>query len=97
MNLPVPLSFDWDKVNIDKNWKRHKVFYREAEEAFLNNKLRTFPDPKHSSKKEKRYVAFGETEKARKLTIIFTLRNNKIRIVSARDQSRKERKAYVKK
>jgi uncharacterized DUF497 family protein len=94
--LPTPLSFDWDKGNIEKNWKKHKVHFKEAEEVFLNRLLKIFPDKKHS-KKEPRYVAFGITNLNRKLTIIFTLRENRIRIISARNQSKKERREYVKK
>ena len=93
--LPVPLVFDWDKSNIDKNWEKHRVRYKEAEEVFFNKPLRIFPDKKHLGT-EKRFVAFGATNKRRKLTIIFTIRVELIRIISARDQSRKERRQCVK-
>lgn len=93
--LPVPLSFDWDKSNLDKNWKKHKVHYKEAEEVFFNKPLKIFPDKKHS-KKEKRFVALGITNKRRGLTIIFTVRSNNIRVISARNQNKKERGIYVK-
>ncbi|MEA2082150.1 MAG: BrnT family toxin [Elusimicrobiota bacterium] len=46
---------------------------------------------------EKRYYAFGATDRRRKLTIVFTIRNRKIRVVSARDMSRRERGIYDKK
>lgn len=94
--LPVPLSFDRDKSNLEKNWKKHKVHFKEAEEIFLNLLLRTFKDIKHSQK-ENRFVALGVTNNGRKLYIVFTIRNKKIRIISARDMSKKERKLYVKK
>ena len=94
--LPIPLSFDWNKGNIDKNWKKHRVHFKEAEEVFFNKPLRIFPDIKHSGK-EDRFVAFGKTNQKRKLTIIFTLREEKIRIISARNQSKKERGEYEKK
>jgi len=96
MRLPVPLSFDWDKGNVDKNWKKHKVHFKEAEEAFFNKSLRTFKDVKHSQK-EGRFVALGTTNKRRRLYIVFALRKEKIRIISARNQSKKERKLYAKK
>jgi len=94
--LPVPLSFNWNTGNIDKNWKKHRVHFKEAEEIFFNKPLRIFPDINHS-KKEDRFVAFGKTNQKRKLTIIFTLREEKIRIISARNQSKKERGEYEKK
>lgn len=93
MKLPVPLSFDWDKGNIDKNWDRHKVYYRETEEIFFNKPLLVFSDKEHSCY-EARFQALGVTNKKRKLSIFFTIRKNQIRIISARDQNKKERKKY---
>lgn len=77
-------GFSWDKGNKDKNWLKHKVDFRECEEVFFNKSLKIFADKTHSQN-EKRYVAYGKTVKQRKLTIIFTIRNNKIRVISARD------------
>lgn len=95
MKLPTPLSFDWDKGNLDKNLKKHKVYFKEAEEIFFNKPLKIFPDRNHSIR-EKRFAALGVTNRKRKLTIVFTLRGEKIRVISARDQSRKERSEYEK-
>lgn len=94
-NLPKPVGFDWDKGNIDKNLDRHKVSYTECEEVFGNRPLKIFEDAKHSLE-EKRFVAHGITNRKRKLTIIFCLRNNKIRVISARDMNKKERGEYEK-
>jgi len=88
-------GFDWDKGNISKNWKRHQVDFRECEEVFFNQPLLVNPDEKHS-KKENRFQVLGQTDKARKLFIVFVIRDKKIRIVSARDQSRKEKNQYEK-
>lgn len=93
--LPTPLSFDWDEGNIDKNWKKHKVHFKEAEEVFLNKPLKTYIDVKHSQT-EDRYIALGITNKGRMLIISFTIRSNIIRVISARTQSKKERKLYGK-
>lgn len=93
--FPGPISFDWDESNIEKNWKKHKVHYREAEEVFSNRQLKLFEDIKHSQK-ENRLIALGSTNQNRLLYIIFTMRNQKIRIISARDQSKKERRLYEK-
>ena len=88
--------FGWDKNNIDKNWKKHKVHYKEAEEVFLNKPIKIFPDIKHSLETEKRYLALGKTDSETMLTIIFTIRNKIIRVISARKQNRKERNIYEK-
>lgn len=94
--LPVPLVFDWDKGNTEKNWAKHKVHFKEAEEVFFNKPLKIFEDEKHSQK-EKRLLAYGSTNKRRKLTIIFTIRKETVRVISARNQNIKERKVYEKK
>jgi len=93
--LPAPISFEWDKGNIEKNWATHKVYFKETEEVFLNKPLKIFPDIKHFEN-EKRFVALGVTNKKRKLAIIFTIRRKKLRIISARDQNKKERGLYEK-
>lgn len=94
--LPKPIKFEWDKGNVDKNWKKHKVHYREAEEVFFNKPLKLFPDSKHSTKEEKRYLALGQTDSGKPLTVIFTVRDKRIRIISARKQHKKERSTYEK-
>ena len=96
MKLPVPLAFNWDQGNIEKNWEKHKVHFKEAEEIFFNKPLKIFPDKEHSGR-EKRFLALGLTNSRRRLTIIFTIRENIIRIISVRDQSKKERIIYAKK
>jgi uncharacterized DUF497 family protein len=83
-----PLEFDWDKGNIGKNIK-HKVKDKEAEEVFFDEKKKTFKDKLHS-KKEERLRVVGKSEKGRLLFIVFTVRKNKIRIISARDINKKE-------
>lgn len=95
MKLPAPMSFDWDKSNIDKNWEKHKVHFKEAEEVFFNKDLDLRKDVKHSQN-ENRYIALGVTDKKRYLYLVFTIRGGKIRIISARGQSKKERKIYAK-
>ena len=88
-------GFEWDEGNILKNWEKHKVTAGECEEAFLNEPLIIFGDVRHSLS-EKRYLAFGQTNQGRKLTVIFTIRRNKVRVISARNQNRNERKFYEK-
>ena len=68
MELLIPCSFDWDKGNVDKNWEKHKVHFKETEEIFFNKPLKIFSDKKHS-KRKKRFTALGTTNLKRKLTI----------------------------
>src|SRR3989344_3809008 len=88
-------GFEWDENNQNKNWLGHKVTNDECEDVFYNEPLVIFLDQKHSAQ-EKRFVAYGITDQKRKLTIIFTMRKNRIRVISARDQSKKERRTYEK-
>ena len=86
-------SFDWDEGNINKNKEKHKVEYRECEEIFSNKPL-VFIEDKQHSQSENRWGALGKTNKGRLLAVYFTIRNNKIRIISARDQGKKDKQAY---
>ncbi len=89
----IPRQFDWDTGNKEKNLVKHRVNYQECEQVFFNRPLHTLRDKKHSQK-EKRYIAVGKTKKKRQLFIIFTIRNKQIRVISARDLSKKERRIY---
>lgn len=85
-------GFQWDKDNIEKNWQKHKVSPLECEQIFFNKALLA-EDVKHSER-EKRYYALGLTNDKRLLFVAFTIRRNLIRVISARDMSKKERKIY---
>jgi len=61
--------------------------------VFFNQPLLVDEDYKHS-KEEPRFFVLGKTDLERELLIVFTVRNNKIRVISVRDMSRKERKVY---
>jgi len=93
--LPKVVAFEWDKGNSDKNLKKHDVSNQEAEEVFFNKPIVFSEDKKHSTT-EKRYMLWGKTNTNRKLTIFFTIRNNRIRVISARDMHKKERGEYEK-
>jgi uncharacterized DUF497 family protein len=86
-------GFDWDKGNIEKNWERHKVSVIECEEVFFNEPLVVQEDDVHSTS-ENRYYAVGRTNDERYLFIVFTIRANKMRVISARDMSNRERRIF---
>lgn len=90
--LQKPISFDWDDGNDTKNWIKHSVTKKECEQIFFN-KIKIFEDVTHSTE-EKRFTAYGKTDNNRKLTIIFTFRKLLIRVISARDQNKKEKIKY---
>lgn len=86
-------GFDWDTGNRTKNWVRHRVSVQECEEVFFNSPTIIYQDIRHSFA-EKRLGILGKSNSGRKLSIIFTERNNKVRVITARDQNNKERIKY---
>jgi|SRR3989344_2534320 len=96
INYEKVINFDWDQGNNDKNWFKHKVSNVEIEEVFLDVNKQEYPNPSHSIK-EIRKIIVGKTKKGRILFIVYTLRNNSIRVISARDlNKRKEVDLYEK-
>ena len=87
------VGFDWDQGNALKSTQKHSVNCREAEELFQNTPLLVLPDPRHSADEE-RHHALGRTDEGRLLHITFTVRDAKLRVISARSMSRKERNIY---
>ena len=86
-------GFEWDDGNTSKNVLGHGVSQAEAEEVFFHVPLLFVDDPTHSDA-ETRMLALGMTAAGRLLTAAFTVRVKRIRIISVRDMSRKERRAY---
>jgi uncharacterized DUF497 family protein len=86
-------GFEWDEHNSEKNWQRHRVTPSECEEIFFNRPMVIADDAKHS-KIENRFYALGHTDAGRMLFVVFTVRQTLIRVISARDMNRKERKVY---
>ncbi len=95
MELSSIDGFEWDDGNSQKNFLLHGVSNQEAEEVFFNSPNFVSEDSRHSIS-ERRHRLLGETRTERKLTLIFTLRRNKARVISARDMNRKERALYEK-
>lgn len=93
--LSVVVGFQWDDGNARKSQTKHGVSQGEAEQVFFNQPLLLLDDRRHSCL-EPRYHALGRTDDDRRLHITFTLRANEtlIRVISARDMSRKERQTY---
>lgn len=86
-------GFQWDHGNQTKNWEKHEVSNGECEQIFFNKPLIVKRDRKHSSF-ENRYYALGKTDLNRLLFIAFTVREEKIRVISARDMSEYEIERY---
>lgn len=87
------LIFEWDEKKAYKNIKKHGVSFEEAATVFGDSFSITIYDPLHS-KDEDRFVILGMSDKNRLLVVVHTDRNDRIRIISARKATKKERKQY---
>lgn len=91
--LDYIVGFEWDAGNIDKNWVKHGVSNAECEEVFFNTPLLIRPDSSHS-REESCNAAFGRTDGERPLLVVFLVRNNCIRVISARNMTDKKLEVY---
>ncbi len=86
-------GFEWDEGNSEKNWIKHQVSRGECEELFFNEPLAAARDDKHSED-EPRYYVLGQTDEGRRLFVVVTIRDKLIRVIAARNMSRREEKEY---
>jgi uncharacterized DUF497 family protein len=86
-------GFQWDRGNSNKNLIKHNVHNWECEQVFFNRPVLVLEDLAHSVV-ERRWAAFGRTDSGRLLVVIFTKRENLLRVISSRDMNSKEKKFY---
>ena len=86
-------GFQWDDGNAEKNWLKHRVSQGEAEEVFFNQPLVVADDDAHSED-EDRFYALGQTNGRRLLFVVLAIRRHLIRVISARDMTKREREVY---
>ena len=86
-------GFDWNEANLTKNGGKRRVTPWECEQAFFNLPLVVADDSVHSAV-EARYYVLGQTDAGRRLFLVFTTCKRRIRVISARDMSAKERRMY---
>lgn len=94
LELKKPIVFEWDKGNQAKSFVKHRITNPEAEEVFLNFNI-ILEDLQHSSK-EQRFIILGKCDNGKMIFSCFTVRANKVRIISSRLSNQKERKLYEK-
>ena len=85
--------YEWDEDKAKENLRKHKVDFKEAETVFDDPLSITVSDPDHSEEEE-RFIDIGISKKKRVLAVVYTERRKKIRIISAREATRAERKKY---
>lgn len=89
----MALEFEWDDDKGKQNLKKHGVSFEEASTVFGDPHALTIHDPLHSEE-EDRFITLGESHRRRLLVVVSTDRGEKVRIISARVATRRERKNY---
>ena len=89
----MSLEFEWDEAKAKSNLRKHRVSFEEASTVFRDPLSLTIDDPDHSND-EDRFITLGESNMNRMLVVVFTERDDRIRIISARPASRRERRQY---
>jgi len=89
----VGLQFEWDPNKAAKNLRQHHVSFEEAATVFEDTLSMTVPDPDHS-RQEDRSIIVGLSNRSRLLMVSHTEHSNRIRIISARELTPRERKQY---
>src|SRR5262252_5055535 len=86
-------GFKWGEGNAEKNWVQHQVSQGEAEQVFFNRPL-VVVEGEQRTEVTRRYYALGQTDARRLLFIVFTIRDDLSRVMTARPMSRLERSVY---
>jgi uncharacterized protein len=89
----MELSFDWDERKAAENYRKHKVSFEEAVTVFSDPFSVIINDPDHS-RGEQRYVDIGASEEGHILVVSYADRGGRIRLISCRKATRKERRQY---
>ena len=87
------LQFTWDPGKASANLRKHGVAFEDASTVFRNPLAKVLPDPTHSEQ-EQRSLILGHSAGGRLLLVVFTETEERIRIISARDASARERHEY---
>jgi uncharacterized DUF497 family protein len=85
-------SFEWDPGNATKSLQKHGVTCEEAEEVFTSGRFVPLGEQYEPSSPEPRFGILGETSRGKMLFLAFTLRRQRIRVISARPMNERERK-----
>lgn len=87
------MEFEWNRDKAASNLLKYGVSFTEAQSVFSDPLYIDFYDPDHSEN-EDRYIIIGESNQRRLLIVAYTERESAIRIISAREVTKIERKAY---
>jgi hypothetical protein len=89
----MPLEFSWDPDKAAGNLQKHGVAFEEASTVFGDPLAATMGDPGHSDE-EHRFVTIGQSLPGRILVVVHSDDGDRMRIISARKATGRERRAY---
>jgi uncharacterized protein len=89
----MAFTFEWDPQKATRNARKHGVSFDEAATAFGDAFGLIVADPRHSDP-EPRFVLLGYSQSGRLLAVMFTERGDRLRLISARTATRRERRHY---
>jgi uncharacterized protein len=90
----MSLVFEWDAEKASVNRIKHRVSFEEASTVLGDLLSVTIADPLHWDASEQRFVTIGTSRHNRILVVVHCNRGERIRIISARKATRRERHAY---
>ena len=82
--------FEWDAAKAEANRRKHRVLFQEAATIFGDPFAITYPDPDHSES-EQRFLTIGMSRSDRVLIVAHADHDDSIRIISARQTTKRER------
>jgi uncharacterized DUF497 family protein len=91
--IRMGIEFEWDPAKAEANVRKHGISFEEATTAFFDKLSFTIPDPLHSED-EARFVLLGQTSTGQLIVVVHVDRGARIRLISARPATRKERRQY---
>jgi uncharacterized protein len=86
-------TFEWNVAKARKNYMRHRVMFTEAATVFFDKGVIYYEDEEHSGE-EQRYIVIGYSKRDRRLFVVHVIWGERVRIISARAATPRERSEY---
>lgn len=88
------MEVEYDSRKAATNLRKHGISFKEASSCFYDQLALAMEDS--HSESEYRWILIGLSRRQRYLTVVYTLRENIVRIISARKSTRREKRDYAK-
>lgn len=85
------MDYQWDPQKASKNYSKHRISFADAVAVFADDRALTIEDDYPD---EERFITIGTDAFGRVLVVVYTYREDTIRIISTRKANARERKQY---